>query len=147
MGERDLPQFTLDSAPVQLDAPAIREQAEGHLHLRMPDDRELARLYRLATVFVFPSFQEGFGLPPLEAMACGTPVVAANSSSIPEVLGDAAILAPPEDMGAMSRAMLKLLTDETLAAEYIRRGKERAAMYRWDEIARRVMGVYMEVTE
>jgi glycosyltransferase involved in cell wall biosynthesis len=77
-------------------------------------------------------------------MACGTPVVAGDSSSIPEVLGDAAILVPPEDTHAMGQAMLRLLTDAALAAEYARRGLERAAMYKWDDIARRVMGVYEE---
>ena len=68
--------------------------------------RHLPLFYTAADLFCYPSFYEGFGLPPLEAMACGTPVVASNASSLPEVLGEAAILVPPEDTAAMSRAML-----------------------------------------
>jgi len=107
--------------------------------------RYLPLFYIAADLFCYPSLYEGFGLPPLEAMACGTPVVASNSSSMPEILGDAAILVPPEDAGAMGQAMVRLLIDPALATEYIKRGRERAAMYRWDEIARKVMEVYEEV--
>lgn len=106
--------------------------------------RHLPLFYAAADLFCYPSLYEGFGLPPLEAMACGTPVVASDSSSMPEVLGDAAILVPPEDPVAMSRAMLRLLTEPDLAAEYTRRGQARAAMYQWDEIARRTLGVYAD---
>ena len=106
--------------------------------------RHLPLFYAAADLFCYPSLYEGFGLPPLEAMACGTPVVASDASSLPEVLGDAALLVPPEDTAAMSRAMLALLTDPVLAEEYKQRGLARAALYRWDEIARKVLGVYEE---
>ena len=107
--------------------------------------RHLPLFYAAADLFCYPSLYEGFGLPPLEAMACGTPVVASNSSSMPEVLGDAALLVPPEDTPALSQAMLHLLTDQGLAAEYRRRGMARAALYRWDDIARRTIRTYEEV--
>ena len=80
-------------------------------------------------------------------MACGTPVVASDSSSLPEVLGQAAVLVPPEDGGTMSRAMLRLLTESSTAGEYVKRGLARAALYRWDGIAQRILEVYREVAE
>ncbi len=106
--------------------------------------RHLPLFYAAADLFCYPSLYEGFGLPPLEAMACGAPVVASNASSLPEVLGDAALLVPPEDTAALGRAMLRLLGDPALAGEYRKRGLARAALYRWDDIARRVLGVYEE---
>ncbi|MGE5550235.1 MAG: glycosyltransferase family 4 protein [Bacteroidota bacterium] len=109
--------------------------------------RHLPLFYTAADLFCYPSLYEGFGLPPLEAMACGTPVVASDSSSMPEVLGQAAILVPPEDAGAMGRAIVRLLTEPSTAREYAARGLARAAMYRWDGIARRVLEVYREVAE
>ena len=107
--------------------------------------RHLPLFYAGADLFCYPSLYEGFGLPPLEAMACGTPVVAADSSSLPEVLGEAAVLVPPEDIVAMSGAMLRLLTEAETAAGYVRRGYEQAAKYRWDDIAEQVLEVYEEV--
>jgi glycosyltransferase involved in cell wall biosynthesis len=89
-----------------------------------------------ADVFVFPSRYEGFGLPPLEAMACGTPVVASTSSSLPGVLGDDALLADPDDIEAIAAAIKRLLDDPALAADLRRRGLRRAARFTWDETAR-----------
>ena len=91
-----------------------------HQHVRFlgfVPDATLAALYRLASVFVFPSLYEGFGLPPLEAMAAGTPVITSNVSSLPEVVGDAALLIDPMDAGAIADAMARVLGDAALRAD------------------------------
>ena len=108
-------------------------------------DETLAVLYRLASVFVFPSLYEGFGLPPLEAMASGTPVVASNVSSLPEVAGDAALLVDPEDPEAIAGAVHMLLTDRTLREELRQRGLARARTFTWGESVARTRAIYAEV--
>ncbi len=102
---------------------------------------ELPRLYRGARMLVLPSLYEGFGLTALEAMACGTPIVAANVSSIPEVVGDAALLVDPRDTDALAEALLRLLTEESLRRELIARGLARAAAFSWERTARQVLAV------
>jgi len=108
-------------------------------------DETLAALYRLAAVFVFPSLYEGFGFPPLEAMASGTPVVASNLSSLPEVLGDAALLVDPYDANALAGAIRRVLVDDTLRRELSARGQAKVQEYSWEEAARRVRQIYQEV--
>jgi len=98
-----------------------------------------------AAVFVFPSLYEGFGLPPLEAMACGTPVVTSNVSSLPEVVGDAALLVNPENVFEIARGIQDVLLDEDLRHRLIGRGKVQAARYSWERTAREVLEVYREV--
>ena len=100
--------------------------------------------YESAAAFVFPSRYEGFGLPPLEAMACGTPVVASNVSSLPEVVGDAAVLVNPENVFDIARGIEDVLLDEVLRAELIRRGHEQAARFSWERTARQVLDIYLE---
>ncbi len=100
--------------------------------------------YESAAAFVFPSRYEGFGLPPLEAMACGTPVVTSNVSSLPEVVGDAAVLVNPENVFDIARGIREALLDEPLRAELICRGKARAARFSWDRTARAVLDIYLE---
>ena len=100
--------------------------------------------YHAAAAFVFPSRYEGFGLPPLEAMACGTPVVTSNVSSLPEVVGDAAILVNPENVFDIARGIRDALLDEPLRAELIRRGREQASRFSWERTARQVLEVYQE---
>ncbi|MGA2590258.1 MAG: glycosyltransferase family 1 protein [Bryobacteraceae bacterium] len=100
-----------------------------------------------AAVFVFPSLYEGFGLPPLEAMACGTPVVTSNVSSLPEVVGDAALLVNPENVFEIARGIQEVLLDENLREDLIARGKAQAARYSWERTAREVLEVYLEVAE
>ncbi len=102
------------------------------------EEDELAALYARAKGFLFPSFSEGFGYPPLEAMDAGAPVVASSASCIPEVLGDAAVYADPRDPAAMAQAMARVLGDSTLAAELVRRGRERLARYSWAEMGARI---------
>jgi glycosyltransferase involved in cell wall biosynthesis len=102
--------------------------------------------FESAALFVFPSLYEGFGLPPLEAMATGTPVVASNVSALQEVLGDAALLVNPENVFEIARAIQEALLDEDLRAGLIAKGKAQAARYSWDRTAREVLEVYREAT-
>ncbi len=108
---------------------------------------DLPRLYNLAAAFVFPSHYEGFGWPPLEAMACGTPVVASNAASLPEVVGQAALTFDPEDYRGMAEALAALLTDRELRARMIERGLARAKEFSWQECAAQVLEVYREVQQ
>ncbi len=108
-------------------------------------EETLAVMYRLAGVFVFPSLYEGFGLPPLEAMASGTPVVTSNVSSLPEVAGDAALLVDPYDPSAIADGIYKVLTDETLRRDLRQKGLARARQFSWEDSVRRVREIYGEV--
>lgn len=112
------------------------------LLLERVTDEQLAALYHAAGVFVFPSWEEGFGLPPLEAMACGTPVIASDTSAIPEVLGDAAVLVSPSDIEGMAVAMETILTDPSMADSLRHKGLQRSQNYSWDNTARHVIAVY-----
>jgi glycosyltransferase involved in cell wall biosynthesis len=119
-----------------------------HKHVRFfgfVPDRTLAILYRLARVFVFPSLYEGFGLPPLEAMASGTPVITSNVSSLPEVVGDAALLIDPYEPDALADAMARVLTDTVLQEDLRQRGYQRVREFSWDRSVRRVREIYEEV--
>ena len=100
--------------------------------------------YQSAAAFVFPSRYEGFGLPPLEAMACGAPVVTSNVSSLPEVVDDAAILVNPENVFDIVRGIRDALLDEEVRAELIRKGREQAARFSWSRTARQVLEIYEE---
>ena len=108
-------------------------------------DSELADLYRLADVFAFPSFYEGFGWPPLEAMRCGTPVVASNAGSLPEVLGDAALLIEPHDARGVADALAALMSNQSLRAERVTRGLQRASTYTWERTAQQTGEVYQRI--
>ena len=119
-----------------------------HKHVRFlgfVPDATLSVLYRLASVFVFPSLYEGFGLPPLEAMAAGAPVITSNVSSLPEVVGDAAILIDPMSPPAIAEAMARVLTDSKLRADLVRRGFERVKTFSWERSVARTREVYAEV--
>lgn len=111
-------------------------------NLGLVSDEELCELYRHASVFVFPSLYEGFGLPILEAMASGTPVVASTAASIPEVAGDAAILVPPKDAGAFAAAIIRVLESPELAEELRNKGLARAAEFTWARSARLTLDAY-----
>jgi glycosyltransferase involved in cell wall biosynthesis len=121
-----------------------------HKHVRFfgfVPDQTLAALYRLAAVFVFPSLYEGFGLPPLEAMASGTPVITSNVSSLPEVVGDAALMIDPHDPSVIADAMRRVLDDEGLRADLKKRGLARAREFSWERSIRRVREIYSEVMQ
>lgn len=110
----------------------------------VPDD-DLPAIYSGAEVLVYPSFFEGFGLPPLEAMACGVPVVASREPSFPEILGDAALLADPADPSDIARLVLAALSDRVLRAGLIEKGIARASRYTWEKSARRTLAVFESV--
>jgi len=109
------------------------------------DDADLPALYSLARAVALPSLYEGFGLPVLEAMACGTPVVTSNLSSLPEVAGDAALLVNPLDVDELTDALQRLVSDEPLRAALRERGLARAATFTWERAARQLRDVYSQM--
>jgi glycosyltransferase involved in cell wall biosynthesis len=131
--------------------PALRRAVHRHkLHkyvrfLGYLKDDTLTVLYRLASVFVFPSLYEGFGLPPLEAMASGTPVVTSNVSSLPEVTGDAAVLVDPYDVDSIGNGIRRILDDPRLAEELRLKGLKRAREFSWERSVEKTQRVYREV--
>ncbi|MDH4065112.1 MAG: glycosyltransferase family 4 protein [Acidobacteriota bacterium] len=123
-----------------------RRKLDKHVRfLGFQPQETLASFYRLADVFVFPSLYEGFGLPPLEAMACGTPVVTSNLSSLPEVAGDAALLVDPYDVDAIAGGIVRVLGDEPLRREMVAKGHARVRQFSWAASVARIHAVYMDV--
>jgi len=123
----------------------IERLGEGIRFLGLVPPPELPALYNLATVLAHPAHYEGFGLTPLEAMACGTPVIASDSSSLPEVVGDAGLLIPPADASAWTAALDRVLHDPDLASDLRRRGILRAAEFTWEKAAAKTLRI-METT-
>jgi glycosyltransferase involved in cell wall biosynthesis len=119
-------------------------RAGSVFHRSGPDD-ELARAYRHARAFVYPSRYEGFGIPPLEAMACGCPVACANTSSLPEVVGSAALLFDPDDLESMRRALESVAADDTARARLIAGGHAQAKSFSWDRCASETITVYRKL--
>jgi glycosyltransferase involved in cell wall biosynthesis len=111
-------------------------------HLTGVPTRHVAALYSGAQALVFPSLMEGFGLPVLEAMASGTPVIAANGSSLPEITGDAALLVDPYDVEALTEAIWRLAEDAGLRAALIARGQARSRQFSWERLARETVAIY-----
>jgi glycosyltransferase involved in cell wall biosynthesis len=107
-------------------------------------DEDLAALYSGALVYAFPSLYEGFGFPALEAMACGTPVVCANTSSLPELVGDAALTVAPTDTQALAEAIQRLISDEGLRKALIARGLERAKQFTWESASKATLEVLLQ---
>jgi glycosyltransferase involved in cell wall biosynthesis len=101
--------------------------------------------HELATAFVFPSLYEGFGLPPLEAMASGTPVIASSVSSLPEVVGGAAMLVNPENVFDIARGITEVLLDDKLRQDLITKGRRQAASFSWTRTAEEVVRLYEEL--
>jgi glycosyltransferase involved in cell wall biosynthesis len=130
--------------------PGLRQSVHRHRldkHVRFFGFQPAATLvafYRLARAFVFPSLYEGFGLPPLEAMANQTPVVTSNVSSLPEVVGDAALLVDPYDSQSIAEGIRRAVTDEPLRRELIARGQRRVQAFSWQEAATRTLQVYRD---
>jgi len=109
-------------------------------------DAELNWLYNLADVFVFPSLYEGFGLPPLEALACGAPVAASRTSCIPEILGDAAVYFEPTRVDSIAGSLAGLINDSELKERLSAAGIQRAAQFTWENTARQTLEVYGRLT-
>ncbi|MGH9937663.1 MAG: glycosyltransferase family 4 protein, partial [Blastocatellia bacterium] len=109
------------------------------------EDADLPALYSAAEAFVYPSLYEGFGLPPLEAMACGAPVITSDVSSLPEVIGEAGLTHAPNDARALTAAMAKLLGDETTREYFRRAGLKQASNFSWERAARETQSVYDEL--
>jgi glycosyltransferase involved in cell wall biosynthesis len=107
--------------------------------------QDLPLIYNLAEIFIYPSMYEGFGLPPLEAMACGTPVITTAVSSMPEHVGKAGVLVPPDDEGALARAILGLVNDDELRRRLAVEGPRQAAQFTWARTARETLQVYRRV--
>ena len=108
---------------------------------------DLPLLYNAAEIFVFPSIYEGFGLPPLEAMKCGTPVITSNVSSLPEVMGEKGIMVEPDDPVALCEAMKKLIQDISFREDQVKYGLERSRQFSWEKTADMTLEVYKKVTE
>ncbi len=110
-----------------------------------PDD--LPIVYNLADIFIYPSLYEGFGLPPLEALACGTPVITTAVSSMPEHVGQAGLLVPPDDEDALTQAIIRLLNDQELKSRLSILGPQQAAQFTWTRTARETLQVYEKVLQ
>jgi len=125
-------------------------------HLKLTEDivftgrieqEDLSVIYNGADLFVFPSFGEGFGIPPLEAMACGIPVITSNTTALPEVVGDAGIMINPWKNEELSETMYKVLSDSSLQSKMKNRGLERSKLFSWSRTAEKVLRVYEEIYE
>lgn len=145
-----------DVTLVRIGAPLYPDETElasklgilnSILYVGMVNDRTLAEWYNAADVLVFPSLWEGFGWPPLEAMACGTPVVASNVPAVAEVVGDAGLLVPADNPSAVAQAAERVLTDTALATSLCQKGRDRAKQFTWEETAVRTLAVYDSVLQ
>jgi glycosyltransferase involved in cell wall biosynthesis len=116
----------------------------GQIVYRFIEEEDKPAIYSGASVFVFPSLYEGFGLTPLEAMSCGTPVICSNRTSLPEVVGDAAISLNPDDTHAMVEAMCDVLTKSDLQADLRARSLQRATRFNWRKTAAETVAAYEE---
>lgn len=112
----------------------------------VPDD-DLIKFYNAADLLVYPSFYEGFGLPPLEAMACGTPVITSNTSSLPEVVGEAGIMVDPLDVDALTESIYQVLTNPNLQKDMQKNGLERSKMFTWEKTAKKTWKIYEMINE
>lgn len=109
------------------------------------EERQLKHIYRNASLFLFPSYYESFGMPPLEAMACGTPVVATDRTAVPKICGDAARFVDPDSSESIARGVHDILSDDQYASELIENGHERASQFTWASAADRLCGIFDEI--
>jgi glycosyltransferase involved in cell wall biosynthesis len=122
----------------------VRERAR---FLGRVEFADLVRLYQSADLFVYPSLSETFGKPPLEAMACGAPVVASNVGSIPEVVGDAALLVNPNDVLDIADKIEQVITSPMMAQELVSRGRERVRHYSWERVANETISALTRIVD
>jgi glycosyltransferase involved in cell wall biosynthesis len=131
--------WMVENSLAALDEPGLRNR----VHLTgFVADKDLPALYSLAAAFAFPSWYEGFGLPVLEAMACGTPVVCADNSSLPEVAGQAALMVDAADTDALIAALYRVLTEADLRTEMASAGSEKAMEFKWSRAAEQLLTLY-----
>jgi len=133
-----------DYEPIFAEAERLREVRDRIHFTGYADDVDLAPLYSGALAFVYPSLYEGFGLPVLEAMQCGTPVITSSTSSLPEVVGDAGLLVDPQDGAALCQAMLALYEDADRRAELSSRAVARAGRFSWERCAHETVAAYRQ---
>jgi glycosyltransferase involved in cell wall biosynthesis len=146
-----LPQLVLVGKRAWLYGPTLRAIEESGIGDRIKltgyvSEADLPALYTGANCFVYPSYFEGFGLPPLEAMQCGTPVITGDRTSLPEVVGDAGLMVNPFDENAIASALARIIDDAPLRAELREKGLKRAAMFSWQETARMTLKAYERAT-
>lgn len=115
------------------------------VNLGYVEDEDMPILYNLADLFVYPSLYEGFGLPPLEAMACGCPVISSNTSSLPEVVGDASSMIDPYNIEELAKTIYDVLTDNMLREDKIRKGLERKKLFSWEKCAEEYLKIFKDV--
>jgi anaerobic magnesium-protoporphyrin IX monomethyl ester cyclase len=121
------------------------DASQSIMYLGVIKDDDLPVLYNCADIFVYPSRYEGFGLPPLEAMACGIPVITSNTSSLPEVVGDAGIMVDPTDIDSLCEAMHRVMTNKELWQHMSRKGLQRSSLFSWEKTTTEILGIYDEV--
>jgi glycosyltransferase involved in cell wall biosynthesis len=131
---------------LELSDSSVREKVRVILPGFVPD-QDLAAVYSGATAFIYPSFYEGFGLPPLEAMKCGIPVITSNTSSLPEVVGDAGLMVAPTDSDALCQSMLSLYRSPALRAEIAAKCLERASAFSWAKTTAQTLAAYRAAAE
>ncbi len=127
----------------------IKQYGKDHdiLRLGFVDEGDLVKIYNLATVYCQPSFYEGFGLPVLEAMVCGCPVVAANTSSLPEICGEAAVMVDPDDYNDIAKGLDKVISDKGIRDMLIRKGLIQVKKFSWEKVAQETFKVYEKVVK
>jgi glycosyltransferase involved in cell wall biosynthesis len=143
-------EFVKAGAPFSPDQKALIERlgiAEHIFHLGKVSAADLPRIYAESDLLLYPSYHEGFGLPVLEAMACGTPVIAANTGSLPEIVADAGLLVNPSDQQAITEAVVQVATQPAVRTTLRQRGLERAGLFTWEKTARETLAVYRQVYE
>ncbi|PIX16613.1 glycosyltransferase family 1 protein, partial [Candidatus Desantisbacteria bacterium CG_4_8_14_3_um_filter_40_12] len=123
----------------------IKKVKEDIIYLGYLSDAELGKLYNLATAFAYPSIYEGFGLPPLEAMACGCPVITSNIASLPEVCSDSVYYVNPYEIDDIADGIYKIITNEELKKGLVQKGLERAKFFSWEKSAMEHLRVFEEV--
>jgi glycosyltransferase involved in cell wall biosynthesis len=128
-----------------LNAKELRRLGDRVRFTGFVPDEDLPPLYSAAKLFVYPSFFEGFGLPPLEAMQCGTPVITGDRTSLPEVVGDAGVLVDPFDVPALANTIEDLLGDDLRRQRLSQKGLERAAQFTWESTARQTLDVFERI--
>ena len=138
-----VPAFTIEAGGAFAVVEELNLNGRVHFVGRVSSE-DLLYLYNAAEMLAHPAFYEGFGLPVLEALACGTPLITSNTSSLPELLGDAGFALDPDDTDGLAGAMLACLVDEPLAAELRRRGPQQAARFSWQDTARQTLAAYQD---